>query len=699
MEEQDIAAKALRLFKRDQSHWQEIYEKASEDLVFLSDDKHAQWNEKDYQAREITGRPTITCDQTSQYVHQVANDIRQNTPTFTVIPDDDESSEEDAEAFRAIIRGIEYKSNADDVYDTAALNSIKASIGYIRVDHDYCDDEGFDQELLIKRVINPLSCFLDSESIECDGRDAKHGFIIDKMSVSEFKKKYPEKEVSSFEAEGIRTFKDDDYIQIAEYFEIVESSMDIAVDDMGNRFEFKPGMPFKNKRTIKSSKVMRYKLSGKDVLEETSFPGKYIPLIPVYGEEHWIEGKRHLFSLIRKAKGAQMMYNVMKSLEVEVLLKQPQAPVMVAEGSIEDYAEDWKDPSKSMALRYRTKDADGNEIPAPIRLAPPSLPTGMVNAARESVDDIKASMGLYNASIGQKSNETSGVAIKQRQQEGDVATFHFYDNLVRSITHVYRVLISAIPEIYDTQRVLRAIGKEDEPMKIGVNGQVADNEQTLDLSKGRYSVRVVPGASFTTKRQEAAAFYTEVVTKMPELMNVMGDLLFKYSDMAGADAMSERMKKVIDPKFLDEDEAPQIDPEKEQMKQIIEQGAQEIERLQAEQEQAAAKAEIDKKIAEFESVQSQLKSQYEKNQMAEKLMNERFEIQQKDLELREAKLALREKDILLSIMNERDNAPEQPNDNNGALAAAMAGIAQAMNNTAAPRSVVRDENGLITQVI
>lgn len=619
-QDQDIAPMALKLFERDKTHWSEIYTKARDDLFFLSDDEFAQWEEKDYNERIKTGRPALTIDQLSQFVHQVSNDIRQNTPQLTIIPDGSASSQEAADAYKGLIRNIEYTSNADDVYDTAANNAVKSSIGFIRIDHDYCDDDGFDQELNVCRVINPLACYLDANSIECDGRDAMHGTIIEPISVREFKKCYPGYDVSSFDADMADCSKlgEDDNVYIAEFFQIEETENEIA----------NPTDPTIT-RKVKQRRVMRYKLSGKDVLESTTFPGKYIPLIPVYGEEAWMDGKRHLLSLIRKAKGAQRMYNVWKSLETEIIMKQPNAPVMAAEGQVDEYAADWMNPAKAMVLRYATHDAEGVPLPAPQRLSPPQIPAGIVNASRETVDDIKATMGLYNASIGQRSNETSGKAINARKSEGDVATFHFYDNLVRSMTHVYRVLIAAIPEIYDTARIIRVIGEEDEAKQIGVNGQIADGQQEpINLTEGQYTVRVVPGASYTTKRQEAAEFFTEIVKQQPDLFPIMGDLLFKNMDFAGAQAMAERMKKVVDPKFLSPEEqaenAPPVDAEKEQMKQIIQQGAQELQSLQGQVEQNATTTKLTK-------LQTDIKAQYEQMKAEQENGTLKIQLQEKDL--------------------------------------------------------------------
>lgn len=633
----DIIKRAQDRLRKDQEYWSDIYQKADEDLHFLSDDPYAQWDERDYTRRTQSGRPALTIDQLSQFVHQVANDIRMNTPTITCIPDKD-ADIETAEVFKGLIRNIEYVSSADDAYDYASNCSIKCSIGFIRIDHDfsYEDEESFDQDLFIERVTNPLAVWLDSDSVEPDGSDAKRATIIDRISVAEFKKKYPGKSPVSFESDDDinRELKDDDTIAIAEYFEIEEDESEYTSEEGRSR------------KVIKRT-VRRYKMTGVDILEETTFPGKYIPIIPVYGEEAWIKGKRHLFSLIRKSKAAQQMFNYWASLETELLMKAPKAPIIAVGGTIEPYAEDWEDPDKAMVLRYDQLDAEGNPAPPPQRLEAPTIPTGIVNARRQAVDDIKATMGIYNASLGQRSNEQSGVAIAQRQAEGDVATYHFGDNLVKSITHVGRVLVCAIPEVYDTARVINIIGMEDEPKPVGVNGAIVkDQPMSIDLKKGKFSIKVVTGAPFTTRRQEAAQFYSDLVTRQPQLMTVMGDLMFKNMDFSGSQAMAERMKKLIDPKLLEEgDQGP--DPEKQMMAQQLEQMQQLL--MQGQQEMQALQMQLKDKQADL-----QLKSQSEMTDAQEnqaKMEIQVLELQikqqefQQEMQLRQAELALKKQEL------------------------------------------------------
>lgn len=641
----DVLKRAQDNYQKDKDHWSDIYRKAREDLLFVSDDENAQWTKEDRDLR--TKRPCLTVDQLGQFIHQVANTIRMNTPTINVIPETD-GDVETAEAIKGLIKHIEYKSSADEAYDTASLSSIRCSIGFIFVDHGYVNDTSFEQEFAINRCVDALQVWLDRDSIEADGSDAKHGIKVQSLSVAKFKEEYPKAEVSSFGEEKQKIYKDDDSINIAEYFEIVTDTKEVGLTESGDMEEVAQDIEYASTRTFKKTKVMRYILSGAEVLKESRFPGKYIPIVPVYGEEAWIDGKRQLYSLIRKSKDAQRMFNYWKSLETELLMKQPNAPIMAVGGQIENYAEDWQNPQKSMVLRYDMVDAEGKPAPAPQRLDPPQIPAGIVNAARATIDDIKATMGIYNASLGQASNETSGIAISRRKEEGDVATYHFGDNLKRSITQVGKIIVCGLAELYDTPRLIATRGLEDQPKIIGINGSLApDQKKVIDLRKGEYSVFVTTGASSLTKRQEAADFFTEIIKSQPELIQVMGDLLFKNMDISGAQEMAERMKKVIDPKFLDENKEKEFDPEKEQMAQIIEQGKQLLAQQQAEladlQQQLKNKdGEVQVKV-----LAEQNKTDTEHGKLEIELMRLRQEAEkiQLEKEIKLAELALKQREL------------------------------------------------------
>ena len=643
-----IVQEALDKAEKSNDYFKEVYDKASADLSFLSDEPYAQWDTKDAEARRRAGKPTLQIDQLSQFVSQVSNDVRMNTPSINIIATDG-GDPETAEIIEGKIREIERNSNADDAYDNAVNFSIKSSIGYIRVDHDYANNDSFDQELMIKRVVNPSSILFDPDSVEADGRDAKFCVILENLTKDEFKDRYPDNDPVSFDIEG--TVQDDSIgkdITIAEYFVIDESPIYIFVDEFGElqKSETKPEYAQKVRKTT-SKKILRYKVSGQDVLEEGTFPGDYIPVVPVLGEEAWIDGKRHLYSLIRRAKDPQRLYNYWASVETEILMKAPKSPVVAVEGTVEDYAEDWQNPEKAAVLRYTQTDSAGRPAAAPQFTPPIQIPAGIVNARQQTTGDIRSTMGLYDSFLGQQDNAISGVAIGSRQKEGDRAVFHFADNLVRSITQVGRIIVSAMPEIYDQPRVVQIIGKEDTEDKVGVNGMVVEGqERHYDLTQGNYSVSVTTGASYATMRQEATSFFERVVASQPQLMSIAGDLLFKYADFPGAQALSERLKKTIDPKILDDELDPQMmamQKQNEQMQQGIQMLEGQIGQLVQQLQDKQAEIEIKAKSEMNDSAEAKLKHQLDvaKLRLDEQKTAGELALKKQELELRAFEVGLK----------------------------------------------------------
>ena len=631
MKDEDLVQKIKEKFDRDQGYWSSIYEEAKKDMKFLSGEPDAQW-----EGIRDKPSPALTIDRLSSVVNQIANDIRMNTPAIRIIPGDRESSEDVAEILSGLIKNIEYESGADSVYDSAALSSVRCGLGFMRVETEYEDNESFNQKICIKRVPNPLNVFIDCTSTESDGSDMKHATILQEVLVSDFKEEYPKNDPADFKANGAeKQYKDEDSIFIAEHFYVKTSKEEIVSPD---------GM---QRRPVMRKTIHRVLLSGKDILEQTTFPGDYIPVVPVFGEEYWIDGKRYLCSAIRRAKDPQRMYNYWRSVETSLVKNQRVSPTMVAEGAISGYESEWKDHT-SLVVQYKTYDAAGNALPQPVRLPPPQIPTGIINAAREMAEDIKATTGIFDASLGAKSNETSGVAIQRRQQEGDTATFHFADNLTRAIAYAGKIIISAIPTIYDTARVLNIMDVEGNVKKVGVNGEITEEQDVeVDLTRGRYTVKVTTGPSFTTKRQEAADFFGKIAQSQPEMMQVVGDLVFKYMDLPGAEALSERIKKTMDPRLLEEDNDPmaaQYQQQMEAMQQQLQMAAQELQALQQQLDNKEADTAI-----KVQGEQNKVEIESAKLMLQQSEMEADMQIKLQELEIKQKELAIKEQEIMLRL--------------------------------------------------
>lgn len=612
----DILDEAKKLYDKDKDHWDTlVYAKAREDLHFLSDEDGAQWNTAEYERRQSTGRIALQIDYLKQYVNQTINGIRKQERVADIVPVGSSGSKDVTNALKGLLKKIQYDGRAEEVYATGISFSVKGSIGFFKIITKFQDESDPDNEnqvISLERVVNPFNHYLDSESIALDGSDANHHFEIERMSQKEFQARWPDAVVSPFEERGNTEYriKEDDDISVA-HFERKENTSE--------KVKSKSGKP----RTINKTKIVRYILSGAEILEQSDSPFKYISAIPVYGEEAWEDGKRKIHSLIRKSKQSQAQYNLLQTIKTEVLLNYTRANVVAAGGAVEDYAEDWTNPDKSMVLRYNHIDENGNPMPAPIQLMPPQVSSGMVEATQASVNDIRSTIGLYQENQGQESNAESGVAIDARKIQGDNQIYHFCDNAVCSIEQACRVILSGIGVVYDTARIEQIINEEEEPELVYLNFQVpSDPQQAAMMAQqlqeqgvktianvvdGKYDVRVTVGASFTTQRQEAEAFLKEMISADPQLMTVYGDLLFKYADFAGSDQMAERAKKMLPPQLQDQQEGQ--NPQMAAMAAQLQQAQQVIQQLQAQLKSKQADQQI--KMA---GIQSQAQQNQQNNQ-------------------------------------------------------------------------------------
>jgi hypothetical protein len=263
-------------------------------------------------------------------------------------------------------------------------------------------------------------------------------------------------------------------------------------------------------------------------------------------------------------------------------------------------------------------------------------------------EDIKATTGIFDASLGNKSNETSGIAIQRRQQEGDTATFHFADNLTKAISYAGRVIVSAIPKIYDTARILNVMDLEGNGKKVGVNGEITEDQQEdVDLTRGRYTVKVTTGPSFTTKRQESADFFGKIAQSQPEMMQIVGDLVFKYMDLPGAEALSERIKKTMDPRLLDEENDPmaaQYQQQMEAMQQQLQMAGQELQALQQQLDNKQADTQI-----KAQSEQNKVEIESAKLTLQQSEMEADMQIKQQEIEIKFKELELKEQEMMIRL--------------------------------------------------
>ncbi len=580
-----------------------------EDVKFAagSPDNGWQWPQQIKASRETDpngARPVLTINKLPQHIKLVTNEQRQNRPSVKVLPVDDKGDPEVAEILNGIIRHLEVNSDADVAYDTACENQVTHGEGFFRVVTDYCDEMSFEQDILIKRVRNSFAVDMDPNIQDPSGADAEWCFISDVLDEEDFDRQYPDAKPISWDIVG----SGDDYdgwfiadgkqIRVAEYFWFKDEQKKLLLWANGAvSLEGEPlpegvlavERPVKERQTT-IRKVMWTKMSGCEVLKEQEWAGKYIPVVRVVGNEYEVDGKIIVSGIVRNAKDPQRMINYWTSQEAEMLALAPKAPFIVASGQLEGHEDKWRSANtvNYAFLEYEPIVQDGVQVPRPERQQPPLPPAGIISAKMGAGDDLQSTMGQYNPSLGADAQEKSGKAIIARQQQADVGTYHYIDNLSRAIRHCGRILVDLIPKIYDTERVARILGEDGEPDHARINPEQAEpvmkvEDERGEIQKiynpnvGRYDVTVVVGPSYASKRQEAAEGMAQVLQGNPQLWQVAGDLFVKNLDWPGADELAKRLKKMVPPELTQDDDQP---PELQQAMQVIEQLKQQGQALQ-----------------------------------------------------------------------------------------------------------------------
>lgn len=631
----DLLETARSRFKNAFEAERENRVKGDEDARFRAGE---QWPQEIIAARQADGRPCLTINKMPQFEQQVTNDQRQNRPAIKVHPVDDKADPETAKVLQGLVKHVEVASNADTARDTAFENAVRRSYGYYRVVTEYASPESFNQEIRVKRIRDPNSVLLDPNHQEPDGSDMEWGFIFERMPKDEYKATYGESKLAKatdwdLEVREAPDWVAADTVQIAEYFYKEYESKDLcllsdgqvmekseaeqyiashvqATDELGAPMGEAPEAPtIVKERTARVPSVKWCKLNGCEVLEETDWPGQWIPILPVYGAELVVDGKLVRESLIRHAKDPARMYNFWKSAETEAITLAPKSPFIADAKSIEGYEHIWRDANRKnhSYLPYNARP----DAPMPQRQNTEANVQAITQASMLAADEIKQTLGIYDASLGAKSNETSGVAIQRRNQQAQTSNFHFIDNLNRTIRHEGRIIIDLAPHVYDGARIARIIGEDGEQKRVPINQKFKDEktgeERMHDLSVGQYDVTVDTGPSYATRRQESASAMLEITKALPNTMGTTADLIVKNMDFPGAQEFADRIKKTLPPGLVDDDQAqkpipPQVQAQMAQMAKMLEQMKRDNADLLREREQKLVEIESRERI-EFAKIE------------------------------------------------------------------------------------------------
>lgn len=557
---------------------------ALEDTRFAMGDSDNgwQWPAEIYRDRSnVNKKPCLTINTTAQHCNQIINNIRQNRPAARVLPVDNGADKKTAEILAGMIRSTQSVSTADTAHDLAAEHAIYGGEGYWRIVTEYESYDSFNQIILIKAIPNPRLVLIDPDAVEPDRSDAKWGFIFEDIPRQKCEEEYPDLDCSSWGNQDPRGWVQKDMVRRAEYFwceyiadklyqlengaAVLESDLPDGAKVYGKMLNVEGQMiGILNERATKRKQWKWCKLVGGSdkPIEERDWPGSYLPIITVVGKELNVDGQIVRKGIVRDLKDSARMVNYSYSAAVETLALQNKVPYLASAEAIEGFEEIWgaANLDNRAYLPWNEFDEQNRQISMPKRQEPAVMPSAQVQMLQLSTEQMRAASGQQNANFGIKSEAQSGIGIQRLKVQGETATFHFPDNLVRALKYEAKVLIDLYPKVLDTKQIVRMLGLNGVDKKAMLDPDLdaaylesteKDIEGIFNPNVGKYDVTIDTGPSFQTQRQEASAAMTEIASKDPGFMQIAGDLYWRNMDVPGSDELAKRYEKILPPALQD----------------------------------------------------------------------------------------------------------------------------------------------------
>jgi hypothetical protein len=307
-----------------------------------------------------------------------------------------------------------------------------------------------------------------------------------------------------------------------------------------------------DKREIKDSIIMHYKIAGEYVLDENEFPSKQLPIVFVDHNSYYDKnGKQMCRSFFGDVKDTQKFINYLRTQSAFILKISRYDQYMGSKKNVQglDTQRAWADPSSVHGMIPYDESPNGNK-PEPLR--PPELSQSLFQQYQLAVEDLYRCTGLYPARMGQEGNEISGAAIDARTRQGSYSTYVAFNSINRAISVGGEIINEMIPYVYDAERVITLMTPDSGRKNIIINEQKDDYGMLIenDIRKGVYQVRLKPGPSYESQKQIALESLRMLLEADPQTFKLVADLYAENLPLSNSIEIKNRLKTIVPPDII-----------------------------------------------------------------------------------------------------------------------------------------------------
>ncbi len=564
----DKKAELLVKYKKDIAKDADILseqrDKANEDMRFVNVDG-GQW--ENFLEDKYEGRAKLEFDLVSNYKNRFVGEWNQNRVGVEYKPDDDKTTDDDADLLNGIYRADFRDNSGRAAIDNAVDECATCGFGAFGLSTEFVDDEDpeNEQQRIIWRPIHNAynSVFFDQSAKRADKLDARWCTELTAYTKDAFEEAFPDVDCVSAYQPHDRAWNNYNgstaEVYVATRYEVETRKETVFVynnlasgevelyskedhelikDELAKSEVHK----FVRERKFSRKRVMMSRFTGKEFIEEPrEIAGKFIPIIPMYAFRAYVDGVEYYFGLVRKLKDAGRAWNVQISQLIENAASAGQeVPIFLREQmEAPDVQQQWADKNnKPYLVVDPATDNDGNNIAmGPIGYNKPAM---LDQSTAALMDIIPNFIREVTGGAPQETLDpaTSGKAINAMLKRENLNTQPVNEHITESITASGNVYQAIAGDIYNSRQIIRTLGEDGTEGKETLLKVVADEKtgkliQANTISGKKFRAYADVGPQYSSMREQTV----EDLKGMAEMLS---------GTQAGAEYMSAIISTILD---------------------------------------------------------------------------------------------------------------------------------------------------------
>jgi hypothetical protein len=640
IDEEEVLERSLKNKNIWNSYFNENITRGKDDLNFCVRD---QWTAVERSEFSRLFKPCFTANKIYDSTKKIVGEQRKNKPDLLVRSLTGKATQEQINLRADLVRTISYQSQNDIVYQTAFRSALMMGFGGFRIGMEYESARSFKKVIRYYPINDITMCSFDPTAIKPhkgDGNNCSHVYTL---SEDEFYATYPyiTNPISYVDPNTMldQQWKANKNITLCEewvkeWYPLIiyrlsngetvtkdewearekgfEDNREFVKDSIVGKIIAREIPTIIGERQTQDYRIMQYRMLKNQIVDFMEWPSKYLPIVFVDGNSEYMDGKQYTKSFIRDSRDSQKLLNYSISELACELKNRRREQWMGTPDNIIGNEQQWRNPELQQGILVAKADPKSGAMPS--KMPAWEVSQGLFATMQSATQNIREILG-FSENEEMQGRDVSGKARRERKMEGSMSAYVFLDNLNQSIEQGGRASLDLLPYVMGDEERNVTISKKDGRSESIVLNEKQDNGTIKNaMDKGEYDVEIDTGPSFAVQKDIALEFFQQTISNNPQVFNLIADLWASNLDIQQMDQVKKRLKTLVPPQILAEEEGKQLppqppSPQEQMMKMEMELKQAEIQSKKDALQIKAQELQLKKEAQQLEEAELMLKAQ------------------------------------------------------------------------------------------